>query len=211
MFESPGGQFNAIQSVSQDGGREAIDTCAVLKLVCEALLMGSSREAAQILENEYPFAPQPPGAHKYGPRDATRIFIRDGFIDRYSGQRLVFPPVMRVISMALPDAFPYHSNWKASATHPAYYELTATVDHLVPAARGGSDESSNLMTTSMARNSAKLDWSLEHLGWSLHPPGAFRDWDGLVGWFIDYTDAHPEPLTNSSIRSWRRASLAVLG
>jgi len=186
------------------------DACAVLRLVCDALLEGSPDEAAEIVQRDYPFSPGIRGKRKYSQLDATRVFIRDGFVDRYTGQRLVFPAVLRVISMALPVAFPFHENWKADETHPAYYQLTATVDHLVPACRGGSDEESNLVTTSMARNSAKLDYTLEQLGWSLHPPGSLRDWDGLAGWVLDYTSAHPELLNNSSIRGWCRAARAEL-
>jgi hypothetical protein len=32
--------------------------------------------------------------------------------------------------------FPYHPNWKMEVTHPAYWELTATVEHVVPVCHG---------------------------------------------------------------------------
>lgn len=180
----------------------------MLKTVCDALLEGSTDVAADKLRSDYPFLTKPVGKRCYGKRVATRVFIRDGFIDRYSGQRLVFPPVLRVISMALPDEFPYQEHWRTAVTHPAYGELSATVDHVVPVSDGGSDEESNLVTTSMARNSAKLNWSLEQLGWTLLPEGEFRDWDGLVGWFLDYTKLRPESLVNRSIRAWHNAARA---
>ena len=178
--------------------------------VCKALREGSPDTAADLLRGEYPFAPDRVVERTYGPREATRIFIRDGFIDRYTGERLVFPPVLRVISMALPADFPYHPNWKTDVTHRAYWELSATVDHLVPVTRGGADDDSNWVTTSMARNSAKMNWTLEQLGWTLHPPGDFRTWDGLVGWFLDYTLVHPESLTNASMTNWCKAARAEL-
>jgi len=162
------------------------------------------------VSSEYPFSPDQAGARNYGVREATHIFIRDGFIDRYTGQRLVFPPVLRVISMALPVEFPFHENWKMDCTHQAYYALTATVDHLVPVCRGGSDDESNLVTTCMARNSGKLNYTLEELGWSLHPPGDMREWDGFVNWVLDYTDTYAEPLRNGSIRSWCGAARTEL-
>ena len=182
----------------------------VLTAVCKALREGLPDRAADLLRCEYPFAPDQIVARIHGLRKATRIFIRDGFTDRYTGERLVFPPVLRLISMVLPVDFPYHPNWKTDATHSAYWELSATVDHLVPVTRGGVNDDSNLVTTSMARNSAKMNWTLEQLGWTLHPPGDFGSWDGLVGWFLDYTQAHPESLMNVSIRSWYKAARAEL-
>ncbi len=142
--------------------------------------------------------------------ESARVFVRDGFIDRYTGARLVFLPVLRVISSILPEAFPYHPNWKTDVTHPAYWDLTATVDHLVPVSRGGADDESNWVTTSMARNSAKGNWSVEDLGWTLHPPGDFAEWDGLLNWYVHYTEKHPEALLDDSMRQWRRAALAAI-
>jgi hypothetical protein len=104
----------------------------------------------------------------------------NGFIDRYSGHRLVFPPVFRVLSVALPTDFPYHRNWKADVTHQAYYELAATIDHLLPVTRGGADDESNWITTSMAHHSAKMNWTLDECGWKLHPSGQLAKWDGPI-------------------------------
>ncbi len=114
--------------------------------------------------------------------------------------------MLRVLSIALPSEFPFHPNWKTDVTHPAYWELGATVDHLIPVSRGGADDESNWVTTSMARNSAKMNWTLEELGWVLHPPGDFGEWDGLMHWFLEYTRSHPEMLANASVRQWHRAA-----
>ena len=183
---------------------------AALADVCRALEIDDCRGAADILQHSYPFTSTPPTPRRYGPTQATRVFARDGFVDRYSGLTVVFPPVLRAISVALPDTFPYHPNWKMDVTHPAYWELTATVDHLEPASRGGADDESNWVTTSMARNSAKGNFSLEDLGWSLHPPGDLSKWDGLLSWYVEFTDAHPDTLVDNSMRQWRNAAVAVL-
>jgi hypothetical protein len=37
----------------------------------------------------------------------------------------------------LPERFPFHPNWKTDVTHPAYWEVSATIDHLTPVTRGG--------------------------------------------------------------------------
>ena len=152
---------------------------SVIVAVCRALAEGACEEAVSVAKRDYPFAPESITKRHYGPVESTRLFVRDGFIDRYTGERLVFPPVLRILSVVLPAQFPFHPNWKTDVTHPAYWEVGATVDHLVPVTRGGADDESNWVTTSMARNSAKMNWSLEDLGWTLHPPGSMREWDGL--------------------------------
>jgi len=186
------------------------ERAVVIAAVCGALAEDRADAAVNALRSRYPFTGTPATTRRYGPAQATRVFVRDGFIDRYTGFRVVFPPVLRVISAALPEDFPYHPNWKMEVTHPAYWELTAMIDHLEPASRGGADDESNWVTTSMARNSAKGNWALDDLGWSLHPPGGMSDWDGLLGWFVDYTAAHPEALLDNSMRQWQLAALATL-
>jgi hypothetical protein len=166
-------------------------------------------EAAATLSNEYPFAPSAATKRAYGRVESTRVFIRDGFIDRYSGQRLVFPPVLRILSVRIPEACPFHPNWKTSVTHSSYWELSATVDHVVPVSRGGEDAEQNWITTSMARNSAKLSWTVEELGWSIYPAGEMTEWDGLLGWFLEYTAENPGLRLNGSLKQWRRAAVIV--
>src|SRR6266498_799186 len=183
----------------------------VIAEVCRLLAAGNAQPARDHLASDYPFAPDAISKRAYGPTQATRVFVRDGFIDRYSGDRLVFPPVLRVISMALPAECPFHPNWKNDVTHSAFWEIGATVDHLVPVTRGGADDEPNWMTTSMARNSAKMNWTLAELGWSLHPPGDVKAWDGLLPWFLDYADEHREVLSNSMVRQWHRAGLSAIG
>lgn len=67
-------------------------------------------------------------------------------------------------------------------THPAYWELFPALDHVLPVCRGGRDDQDNLVSTSMLRNSTKSNWTLDELGWSIHPPGDMKHWDGLLAW-----------------------------
>lgn len=186
------------------------DRTATLASVCAALTAGDHAVASQTLAEQYPFAPDPVTLRRYGPVESTRVFIRDGFIDRYAGTRLVYPPVLRLISIVIPDSFPFHPNWKTDVTHPAFWEMGATVDHLRPVTLGGADDDSNWVTTSMARNSAKMNWSIDALGWTLYPPGDFAEWDGLIGWFLDYARNHPTAVSNPNLKSWLRAATLAL-
>jgi hypothetical protein len=137
------------------------------------------------------------------------VFLRDGFIDRYSGARLVFPGVLRFLSRLLPAEFPFHLNWKMAETHIAFWELFPTIDHVVPIARGGTDAEDNMVSTSMLRNSAKSNWTLEELKWTLVPSGRIQDWDGLTNWFLKYAELHPEHLKDPYLRRWHRAAVAA--
>lgn len=196
-------------TVNEREPNPALGKCDALAAVCQALTGGAHERAVDILRDHYPFAPEPMVRRRYGPVQATRVFVRDGFIDRYTGERLIFPPVFRVISVRLPAQFPFHPNWKTDVTHPAYWEMGATIDHLVPVSRGGADDEANWVTTSMARNSAKCNWMLEELGWTLHPRGDGA-WDGLMRWYLDYTAAHPEVLLDGSMRQWRKGAELAL-
>jgi hypothetical protein len=91
------------------------------------------------------------------------VFLRDGFIDRYAGDKLLFPGIFRILKLELPHAFPYYLKWKMNETHIVYWELFPTIDHIFPIARGGQD-------LSMLRNSAISNWTLEEMGWPL------KDW-----------------------------------
>lgn len=183
------------------------DKSAAIAAVCDAVAAGALGAASSILKRDYPFAAVPITKRQYGPIESTRVFVRDGFLDRYSGDRLVFPPVLRILSTVLPADFPFHPNWRTDCTHPAYWELSPTVDHVFPMSRGGKDDDSNWVTTSMSRNSAKLNSTLEELGWSLRPPGDLRAWDGLLGWFLQYVADHTEATRQTWMKQWHRAAM----
>src|SRR5260221_291933 len=147
------------------------DKSAVVQRICDALLDNRRRDAEFIAGREYPFVAQERTGRRYAELQATQIFVKDGFIDRYSGQRLIFPGVIRWLSKCMPEAFPFHPNWKMSECHNIYWNLFPTIDHVIPIARGGTDDTSNWVTTSMLHNAAKSNWTLEELGWRLVPAG----------------------------------------
>jgi hypothetical protein len=182
----------------------------IIQKICEALTANDKNKAALIARSEYPFDGKSLVGRAYTPYQSTLIFIRDGFTDRYSGEQLLFPAVLRLLSRLLPEEFPSHPNWKMSESHIVYWELFPTVDHIIPIARGGLDDQSNWVTTSMLRNSAKSNWTLEELGWEVLPPGDFKQWDGLVSWFLEYIEREPIYLQDAYIKRWYNAVVRAL-
>ncbi|HUT99737.1 MAG TPA: HNH endonuclease [bacterium] len=182
----------------------------VVARVCGALLREDCDAARAIAVAEYPFIRHANTGRKYTELQSMRVFLRDRFTDRYSGARLVFPATLRLLSKVMPEEFPAHPNWKMSDCHIVYWELFPTIDHVVPVARGGSDDEPNWVTTSMLRNAAKSNWTLGELGWSLRSVDPDDAWDGLVCWCLDYLAAHPEHLSDKYIARWHRAALTAL-
>jgi hypothetical protein len=178
--------------------------------VCSLLLGGNLAAAKSVLQTRYPFVALELSKRAYTPTESMEVFVRDGFIDRYSGARLVFPGTLRLIHRVAPTEFPFQKNWKMSETHIAFWQLMPTVDHLVPIARGGRDRTDNWMTTSQLTNSAKSNWLLTELGWPIHPAGSMADWDGLTSWFVDYIAHHPEHLADPYLETWHHAALSAL-
>jgi 5-methylcytosine-specific restriction endonuclease McrA len=187
-----------------------MDKADVIRRVAEALTEGNIGRASEIAMTEYPFVAAVASKRQYTPFQSLQVFHRDGFIDRYSAERLVNPGALHVLSKTLPLEFPAHPNWRMSESHMVYWELFPTIDHVVPVARGGADDDSNWVTTSMVRNAAKSNWMLDELGWRLVDPGDPSTWDGLSRWFVDYVDAHQELLTDPYIGRWSNATRRVI-
>ena len=174
----------------------------ILKQVATHLLEQNKNEAKRIIQSEYPFVYLPREKRAYTDKQKIKQFIKDGFIDRYSGQRLVNPGLLKVISYYLPEVFPYHSHWKMDECHNAYWELIPTVDHIHPIALGGADNEENYATTSMLHNSIKNNWTLEQLQWKLYPAGDYMKWDGLTNLFIKLVEQDKELLRDAYIKRW---------
>lgn len=182
----------------------------IVKEVLQYLLKGDKVTCSQIVKERYPFSIVVTDRRSYSPLQMTKVFLRDGFIDRYSGEKLLFPGIFRILQLELPNDFPAQSNWKMKETHMVYWELFPTIDHVIPIARGGKDTEDNWVTTSMKRNSAKANWLLDEIGWTLNNPGDLKEWDGLVYLFLDLVKVYPELLTNKYISTWQKALLSSL-
>lgn len=170
------------------------------------ILDGRQDLAKECIEEDYPFVDTKAASRRYSDKEKFRIFVRDGFIDRYSGKKLVNPGVLKCLSVYFPREFPYHPHWKMDSCHAAYWELLPTIDHICPVARGGEDKPENWVCTSMLNNSIKSNWTLGELRWSLCPPGNCADWDGLTGEFLQTVEKNPDLMLDSYIKKWYRIS-----
>ena len=76
-------------------------------------ILGSNLEIAkEIINTDYPFNKLVSTERKYTDKQKMIQFVRDGFIDRYSGQKLLNPGILKVLSYYMPEEFPYHAHWK---------------------------------------------------------------------------------------------------
>ena len=181
----------------------AMQKIDAIELAAIRLLQRNNIEAKAVIEMEYPFHKLAAQSRNYTDKEKMDQFIRDGFIDRYSGQKLVNPGILKVLSHYMPETFPYHAHWKMEECHNAYWEFVPTVDHIYPVALGGVDSMENWATTSMLHNSIKSNWTLQQLNWKLHDAGDFHKYDGLTGLFVKLL------LKDTYIKRWYRLSVTV--
>lgn len=174
----------------------------VLEKTALSILAGEIKQAKQLIENGYPYTQLKSKGRNYTEKQKMQQFKKDGFIDRYSGQKLLNPGMLKSLSYYLPDAFPYHPHWKMDLCHRAYWELVPTIDHIIPVALGGEDNEENWATTSMLHNSVKSNWSLEQLQWKLYEAGNYKDWDGLTSLFVQLVDHDARLLEDAYIKKW---------
>lgn len=187
-----------------------MDKIQTIKNAAFSILEGNVQDAEFLIKENYPFKRFASTERKYTDKQKMEQFVRDGFIDRYSGQKLINLGLLKVLSFYLPDIFPYHAHWKMEQCHNAYWEFVPTVDHIFPVALGGADAPENWATTSMLHNSIKNNWTLEQLQWKLYDAGNFQDWDGLTDLFIKLVEANNALLTDAYIKKWYKLSKNVV-
>ena len=178
------------------------DKSEVISDIVTFLLEGNQTAAKTIIHQEYPHTYFEIEKRTYTMVQKMNQFISDGFIDRYTGKKLLNPGILKIISHYFPDEFPYHPHWKMNQTHIAYWELIPTLDHIYPIAKGGQDDKRNWVTTSMKNNSIKSNYTIDEIHWKLYPKGNIADWDGLTSEFLKLVDQDKTLLGDSYIKSW---------
>ena len=134
-------------------------------------------------------------------------FRRDNFTCRYCGKQTIFTPLVRLLSALYPSAFPYHKNWKFGSCHLLYWTHTASIEHIVPVVAGGDNDERNLATACYWCNDWKSHWTVEQLGWTLHPSSESA-WDGLSRYYPALYDRYAqgrEAAPEDYFRLWLRA------
>lgn len=170
----------------------------------------------------FPFAgtdsPCLPGAKVPSLKPAVKlaIYLRDGFIDRFSPERwrLVHPGALQVLSLALGDAMPtelssHNIPAKYATNAPVWFDVWPAVDHLHARSFGGSNDATNLVCVSWWRNDSKRAYAFESTGWTLQPRGSLADWDGLTSWFHRRVEASPRLLQDPMVRNWHLPSVVA--
>ncbi len=116
------------------------------------------------------------------PSAATELSIyrRDGWRCRFCGSRVIAKKA-RVVLCTL---FPSEARWGrlSSEKHCALGSLAASLDHIIPHARGGSNEEHNLVTACTSCQFGRNQWTLEEVGFTDPRQRApiVDSWDGLM-------------------------------
>ncbi len=186
------------------------DKSEIISNIATMLLQNDTESAKEIICNDYPHKIFEVEKRSYSLTQKMEQFLRDGFIDRYTGEKLLNPGILKVISLYFPDEFPFQSHWKMTQTHIAYWELVPTIDHIYPIAKGGYDNEDNWVTTSMKNNSIKSNYTIDEIHWKLYPKGHIQDWDGLTKLFVELVDNNNQLLNDAYIKNWYNVSKKLM-
>lgn len=109
------------------------------------------------------------------------IFRRDGWRCRFCGCRVI----SRKARLVLARLYPEEARWGKTfheQKHCALGSLVASLDHILPHARGGTNEEENLVTACTPCQFGRNQWTLAEVGFT-DPRGRepiVDEWDGLL-------------------------------
>jgi hypothetical protein len=109
-----------------------------------------------------------------------RLLIeRDGHHCRLCGMPVIRREVRQHLGNAYPGALPWGE--RNTDQHPAFQVMWLQYDHLLPHARGGTNDIENMMVACAACNFGRMNFTLEEVGFApLGPSTAITSfWDGL--------------------------------
>lgn len=192
-----------MKRMSIDRNFTAADRAELIEQVLEKLAGNDLAAASSYLRQNWPSSAGRESLSRgaFSLRRQLDVFQRDRFYCRYCLNRTIFPGSLGLITRLLPEVFPCHPNWKFTNTHPAYLVLSATLDHVVPIARGGSDDLSNIATACWRCNSIKGAWLLDEIRWTLKEAPS-EPWDGLVGLFVRCMESNL--VDDNGLKAWHK-------
>lgn len=108
-----------------------------------------------------------------------QVFARDGYRCRFCGSRVILKQAREKFSEALPEA----ARWGSARDerHFGLATLLASIDHLLPYKRGGTNDPGNLVTACSPCQFGRNCWTLEEVEIEdpRNYPPIVDDWDGL--------------------------------
>jgi 5-methylcytosine-specific restriction endonuclease McrA len=117
------------------------------------------------------------------PSSATEmeVFRRDGWHCRFCGIQVVATDARKVLCHAFPD----ETHWASSSferCHSALRAMTASLDHVVPHSRGGTNQVDNLVTACYSCQFGRGNFTLAEveLADPRERPPVVTTWDGLL-------------------------------
>lgn len=140
----------------------------------DAHVVASSAHGSVSLENGLRAKTRMPNA-----QEKQLIHDRDGFNCRFCGIPVIRPEVRARIT----EAYPQAARWgrKESEQHAAFQVMWAQYDHILPHAKGGTNDLENIVLACAACNFGRGAYLLEEVG--VEDPRTRapqkHDWDGL--------------------------------
>lgn len=109
------------------------------------------------------------------------IFSRDGWRCRFCGCRVISRKARSVFARLYPEEARWGKTFHAQ-THSALGSLAASLDHILPHARGGTNDEENLVTACTPCQFGRNQWTLAEVGFAdprTRKP-VIDEWDGLL-------------------------------
>lgn len=111
--------------------------------------------------------------------EKRHLHARDGYHCRFCGIPVIRAEVRNRLRKLYPNALPWPTNNKGQ--HPAFQAMWAQYDHVLPHARGGTNDFENTIVTCAPCNFARMNYTLKEVGLAdprMREP-IQSSWDGL--------------------------------
>jgi len=111
--------------------------------------------------------------------EKRQLHVRDGFHCRVCG----IPVIRQEVRQRLRDAYPSALQWEGRNVeqHAAFQAMWVQYDHVIPHARGGTNEADNMLITCAPCNYGRMNYTFAEVG-LIDPrtrPPIQSMWDGL--------------------------------